>query len=790
MAEESRPSLNDDRDLLARTTTALAASEMSLRAGEEQYRAIFEAATDSLQLIDAQLRVVDVNPAYERMYGRRREDVVGKTLDELVPVPLREERRALVARALAGEAAELLTTGLRGDGTRFDLEVRVIPFHHRGAPHVLGIARDITERRRTEQAIRASEEQYRAIFNASADALVLRDAEFCIIDVNATYERMSGWTRDEVVGTDRVIANPADVALSIRALHSRALAGEPVALEAPFVRRDGTRYEIELRGVPIQHRGQPHVLYIGRDVTQRKLAEAALRASEEQYRAIFNASADAMLLRDESMSIVDANPAFLALCGLSRERVIGRADAPLVTEPYAAATLQMLRDALNGLPARVEAKTPTHDGTTIDVEIRAMPMQYRGRPHVLSIARNITADKHAEAERQRYESRLRQAQKMEAIGQLTGGIAHDFNNILSSVMGYVVLAEERAADAGDTKSANYLNQALDSCRRARDLIQQMLTFSRGGRGEPRALSLAEVVHEALPMLRSVLPSSLAIDVVADAETPAVRFDEVQANQVLLNLAINARDAMANGGRLTIGVRRIMVHAATCASCRLAVDGAFVELSVSDSGAGIDDQLLERIFDPFFTTKAAGKGSGMGLSMVHGIVHESGGHVLVETAVGHGTTFRVVLPPHHVQAARDTPIPAHRPAQTLLRGRVLVVDDEPSVLAVLRETLTSWGLDVDACASAELAEQQFAERSESYDLVVTDHAMPLVSGIELAERLRRMQPGLRWLLCTGYADEASVTRARALGALSILHKPVEAAQLRAAIETALPHAVVP
>ena len=404
--------------------------------------------------------------------------------------------------------------------------------------------------------------------------------------------------------------------------------------------------------------------------------------------------------------------------------MIGRADAPLVTEPYAAATLQMLRDALNGLPARVEAKTPTHDGTTIDVEIRAMPMQYRGRPHVLSIARNITADKHAEAERQRYESRLRQAQKMEAIGQLTGGIAHDFNNILSSVMGYVVLAEERAADAGDTKSANYLNQALDSCRRARDLIQQMLTFSRGGRGEPRALSLAEVVHEALPMLRSVLPSSLAIDVVADAETPAVRFDEVQANQVLLNLAINARDAMANGGRLTIGVRRIMVHAATCASCRLAVDGAFVELSVSDSGAGIDDQLLERIFDPFFTTKAAGKGSGMGLSMVHGIVHESGGHVLVETAVGHGTTFRVVLPPHHVQAARDTPIPAYRPAQTLLRGRVLVVDDEPSVLAVLRETLSSWGLDVDACASAALAEQQFAERSDAYDLVVTDHAMPL------------------------------------------------------------------
>ena len=768
-----------------RDITDRKASEEALRAGEEQYRAIFEAATDSLQLIDAQHRVVDVNPAYECMYGRRREDVVGKTLDELVPTSLREERGALVARALAGEAAELLTTGLRGDGTPFDLEVRVIPFQHRGLPHVLGIARDITERRRTEQAIRASEEQYRAIFNASADALVLRDAEFRIIDVNATYERMSGWTRAEVLGTDRVIANPADVAPSIRALHSRALAGEPVELEVPLVRRDGTRYEIELRGVPIRHRGQPHVLYMGRDVTERKLAEAGLRASEEQYRAIFNASADAMLLRDESMRIVDANPAFLALCGLSRERVIGRADAPLVTKPYAAATLQVLRDALNGLPSRVEARTPTHDGANIDVEIRAMPMQYRGRPHVLSIARNITADKRAEAERKRYESRLRQAQKMEAIGQLTGGIAHDFNNILSSVMGYVVLAEERATDTGDSKSVNYLNQALGSCRRARDLIQQMLTFSRGGRGELRALSLTQVVQEALPMLRSVLPSSLAIDVMAEAEAPAVRFDDVQANQVLLNLAINARDAMANGGRLTIGVRHIRVQAATCASCRLAVDGSFVELSVSDSGGGIDDELLERIFDPFFTTKAAGKGSGMGLSMVHGIVHESGGHVLVDTTVGRGTTFRVVLPPHAVQTARDVPMPANRSARTPLHGRVLVVDDEPSVLAVLRERLTSWGLEVDACASAELAEQQFTQRSDGYDLVVTDHAMPLVSGIELAERLRLRHPRQRWLLCTGYADEASVARARALGALSILQKPVEAAELRAAIEMALP-----
>jgi PAS domain S-box-containing protein len=883
-------------------------AELALRASEEQYRAMFEAATDSLQLLDAQHRVVDVNPAYERMYGKRRDEVIGRTLTELVPARLRQERRALVERALAGEAAELLTTGFRGDGTPFDLEVRVIPFQHRGELHVLGIARDITGRKKAEEAMRASEEQYRAIFNASADALVLRDADFRIVDVNATYERMSGWSRDEVLGLNRVVANPADVAPRIQALHERALAGETIALEVPLVRRDGTRYELELRGVPIQHRGQPHVLYMGRDVTERKRAEEALRASEEQYRAIFNASADAlvlwdnqyrrvdvnpayqamygwareevigkgyedprfppeyaktrlelvrralggedcqaeleairsdgtrirtevhaipfrhrgephvlaiarditerkqseealraseeqyrsifnasadaMLLRDDRMTIVDANPAFLALCGLPREQVVGKNHAPFVTESFEADAARMLGEAMAGSRGSLEAQTLSFDGTLLDVEVRAIPMLYRGRRHVLAIARNITGEKRAEAERHRFEARLRQAQKMEAIGQLTGGIAHDFNNILASVMGYVVLAEERVTDAGDSKSVEYLDQALASCRRARDLIQQMLTFSRGGRGEPRALSLATVVRDAMPMLRSSLPSTLGIEIEADDTVPAVLIDEVQAHQVLLNLAINARDAMPDGGALRISVARTELQDAVCTSCRAAVNGSYVELCVADRGKGIDPGLLERIFDPFFSTKAPGKGSGMGLSMVHGIVHEHGGHVIVESDWGMGTCFRILLPEHAA-----VPTPAERPAvrrsaRETLQGRVLLVDDEPSVLAVMRETLLSWGLHVEACGSADAAERIFERAPGEIDLLVTDYAMPSVTGIELAARLRQRRADLPWLLCTGFADADTIARARHWDAHAVLKKPIEREDLRAAVQGAL------
>ena len=893
---------------IARDITERKQVEEALRASEEQYRSIFQAATDSLQLLDAEHRVVDVNPAYERMYGRRRDEMIGKTLDELVPEPLRNERRALVARALKGEAAELQTVGYRSDGAVFDLEVRVIPFQHRGQPHVLGIARDITERKRSELALRSSEEQYRSIFNASVDGMILKDAQHRIVDVNAAFLAMHGYQREEVLGRRLSEFIPDELQARCDALLPGIIAGESCLLEARSRRRDGTTFEVEIRGVPMQydgrahalvimrdttdaklaeqalraseeqyraifnasadammlwdsrlrrvdvnpahktifgfersevvgrgfeglpypesysrpriemvrralageaiktemeairkdgrhiftemrtipftHRGEPHVLQIARDVTERRTTEDRLRASEEQYRAIFNASADAMLLRDDTMMIVDANPSFLALCGLPRERVVGSRHAPFVTEAHEKPAEQLLEQALAGSRGTIEAQTRSADGSLLDVEVRAIPMLYRGRPHVLAIARNITADKRAEAERLRFEARLRQAQKMEAIGQLTGGIAHDFNNILASVMGYIVLAEERATDADDGRAADYLGQALSSCRRARDLIQQMLTFSRGGRGEPRALSLAALVREAKPMLRSALPSTLAIEIDVDDMAPAVWMDEVQAHQVVLNLAINARDAMAEGGAIRIAVRRCELHDAVCTSCRAAVSGSYVELSVADSGKGIDPGLLERIFDPFFSTKAPGRGSGMGLSMVHGIVHEHGGHVIVESDWGKGARFRILLPEHAGAPIAAERLDAARTAREPLQGRVLLVDDEPSVLAVTRETLQSWGLAVEACASADAAELAYERAHGQFDLLVTDQAMPGVTGMDLAARLRQRRPELPWVLVTGFADADTVARARRLGVRAVLTKPVERDVLRAAVAAVL------
>jgi len=770
--------------IVLRDITERKQAEIALTLREEQYRVMFDGSADALVLWNEEIRIVDVNRAFTRLYGFAREEVIGATLDSRMPPDGVARRVACIRAALRGQEGVLETETLGKDGQSFFVELRYLPITHTGKPHVLAIARDITERKAAEAALRASEEQYRTIFEVATDSLQLLDAQCRVVDVNPAYERMYGRRRSDVVGKGLDDLVPEPFRAERLALVRRALAGEVAEVQTQGVRSDGTVFDLEVRTIPFQHRGQPHVLGIARDITERKRAEERLRASEEQYRAIFAASADAMVLRDEQMRVVDVNPAFLALVQRPREDIVGHAHPAFVIAPERETAEELLRNALGGQPGKLEVRTVRADGAQREVEVRATPMQYQGRPHVLAIARDVTAERRAERESRRLETQLRQAQKMEAIGQLTGGIAHDFNNILASVMGYVVLAEERASDRDDAKSVEHLGQALASCRRARDLIQQMLTFSRGGRGEPRAVDLCALVRDAAPMLRASLPSTLELVQDCDPTTPPVWVDEVQAHQVLLNLSINARDAVGGSGIVTIAVRRREVGGAVCASCRHPVGGEFVELSVADQGAGIAPELIERIFDPFFTTKAQGKGSGMGLSTVHGIVHEYGGHVLVDSTPGVGTVFHVLWPASAETArpATDTPAPSRR--RPSFHGHVMLIDDEPAVLGATREMLCHWGLLVDAYARPEDALEAFEAAPASFDLVITDLAMPQLSGLDLARRMRA-RSALPIVLTSGFIDERSLGAARELAVSAVLRKPVDVAELRAAIEAVFP-----
>jgi CheY-like chemotaxis protein len=313
----------------------------------------------------------------------------------------------------------------------------------------------------------------------------------------------------------------------------------------------------------------------------------------------------------------------------------------------------------------------------------------------------------------------------------------------------------------------YLDQALASSRRARDLIQQMMTFSRGQRGAPRALSLRDAVGESLKLLRSSLPSSLELGTSIE-EAPPVMLDPVQLDQVLLNLSINARDAMNGAGRVTIAVRPQTLQAAVCSSCRKRFSGDLVELSVADSGPGILPAVLERMFEPFFTTKEVGRGAGMGLATVHGIVHEHGGHVVVETASGAGTRFRLLWPIAAGEALPASAPPKAKIVKSALQGRVLVVDDESAVGGFMRELLESWGLDAVNVTSPAIARDAFTD----YDLVITDQTMPGTTGFELARDLIARRPGLPVILYTGHGDRITQRDVEAAGIRALLHKPVE------------------
>jgi PAS domain S-box-containing protein len=767
--------------------------ERALQRSEARLRATVDAAFDCVIGMDGEGRIVEFNAAAERLFGHRRQDILGQPLAaRLLPQRLHGayEREMLSFRdhgsaPVMGRLVE--TRMVCVDGREIPVEIAVSVAAVPEGSIFVGHVRDISERQRADQKLRDSEEQYRAIFNASVDALVLRDAGFRIVDVNATYEAMSGFSRAEVLGLDRVLANPPSVGETIRALHTRALGGETVRLVTQLLRRDGGRFDLELRGVPILHRGQPHVLYIGRDITHATRAERALRDSEEQYRSIFNASADALVLRDAGYRAVEVNPAYSTVTGYSREEVLGATRVLTQMDPDVRAHHRAEHElALLGKELRFEVTAVRKDGVALQVEVRGTPMMYRGQPHVLYAVRDITQRIAAEQRRGELERQLRQAQKMEAIGQLTGGLAHDFNNILTSVLGYVAMAQEHPAAGGDPTLARQLGQARVAAERAREHVAQLLAFSRPQRGERRLLDAAHIARQALELLRPNLPSTIAVECEAALDgpctVPPVVADPVQIEQVLFNLCINARDAIGEHGtiRVRIGHSEAAGH---CASCSMRLDSnRWVWFEVADDGRGMPAEVTERMFEPFFTTKEIGRGTGMGLAMVHGIVHDHGGHLRVTSVVGEGSTFRVLLPAaagEEARPRREAPVLAQKPAQPpmpRLHGRVLLVEDESIVSGYMTDLMGAWGLDVVMERDPRAAARRLATESEPIDLLLTDQTMPGMTGLALARHAKQHRPSLPVLLYTGNASDIAQEELSASGINALLRKPIDAATL--------------
>ena len=387
---------------------------------------------------------------------------------------------------------------------------------------------------------------------------------------------------------------------------------------------------------------------------------------------------------------------------------------------------------------------------------------------------DIAPYKKAEQERQQLHHQLQQSQKMEAIGQLTGGIAHDFNNMLASIMGYTELICEDMAQYGDKQIEDYLGEVYKSSKRARDLVAQMLAFSRGGEDELKPHKLSPLVKESLTMLGSILPSSIEISLQLERDDLVIKTNPVQLHQLIMNLCINARDAMEEKGHLTIGLQHVTNVETKCCSCHENIVGDYIQLFVRDTGSGIKLEQLDRIFDPFYTTKDAGKGSGMGLPMVHGLMHDHGGHVVVETGT-EGTTIILLFP------IVDNPLDTVNrenvgvnisPDKTAVDGNILIVDDEVSVGHYIGELLKGRGYHVTVETDSRLALSKFKENPGAFDLMVTDQTMPGLTGAELAQSFLTIRPELPVVLCTGYSEHIDRVGAKALGISGYVNKPIE------------------
>ena len=515
---------------------------------------------------------------------------------------------------------------------------------------------------------------------------------------------------------------------------------------------------------------------------ERERSSVALREAEANYRSIFNAAEDPIFVHDwDSKAIIDVNDKACQVYGFSRQEFLEisvgdfSSGEPSYTDADA---LRHIEEAKRSGLVEFEWHRRNKDGSLHWDEVRLKRATINGQPRILAFTREITARKAAEDERCRLEECLRQAQKMEAVGQLTGGIAHDFNNILTSVLGYIGMALDHPDAANSERVAHYLHRAQASGDRARKLIQQMLTYSRGGRGEPSVFAVDALVREVLQVLESIFPSSIAIEVELPAGLPAVKLEPNGAAQALINLCVNARDAMGDRGRLRIGAGLRDFQGAACASCRQPLAGTYMAIEVADTGPGIAPEVLAHIFEPFFSTKPPGKGSGMGLATSHGILHEHGGHVWVDSRVGDGTSIALLVPP--VQGAPRTGRTGTQDdtgVEDALHGRIALVDDNTEVAEFMSDLLSSWGLEVSTHTDSLEARDHLLAEGGTFDLVLLDQTMPGITGIELAREVLAAHPELPVMIYTGHSDQIDDASVAAVGVRALLRKPIDNARLR-------------
>ena len=659
----------------------------------------------------------------------------------------------------------------------------------RRAVSFAGTVADITQRMQAQEALQRSMEQFRAIFENAPEGMALIDEQRCFLKVNPRLCQMLGYEPGELLGRSFNQFTHPDDRQAGRERWEELISGRASAnrAEKRYLHKSGRVIWIYISNSSLRNRDGElqYVLSHIYDISERKKTEEALRLSEEKFAKAFKHSPLWVAITTmEEGRFIDVNETFLRVSGYAREEVIGLTaqDLGLRLDPAEReAMLALLGE--QGSVRNLEVKRRVRSGQVLDMLLSAEILPMPGEVALVVVLADITELKKAQREREELGAQLRQAQKMEAVGTLAGGIAHDFNNILAAIRGYTELAQDPTSTKDETQE--FLGQILTATTRAQKLVRQILTFSRKAEVHTRTVDLNRHVAETVELIRHTIPRMVDLELDLADNLKPIEGDPGQLEQIVLNLATNARDAMPSGGRLSISTKNVFWGPEYGQEFFQARPGEYVRLEVADTGQGMSQEVLAQIFDPFFTTKAAGKGTGLGLSTVYGIVKSHGGFINCASQPGQGSSFKVYFPA--LQApdnARE--VSGEAKAEEIAGGSetILMVDDEEPLRKLGSRLLSRKGYRVITANSGEEALEEYRKNPSGIDLVVLDLSMPGMGGWACLRELLDLDPEAKVLVASGYSSEGVLGDALQAGAAGYIAKPFQLAKMMESIRRVL------
>ena len=779
--------------LIFRLNSKVHQSMTALRESEERLHLLVKNSSDSLVIVNADGSQKYVSPAAERITGFPTSELEGRSLDTLIHPDDMKNVMAAWNEAVAHPEKTVTVQYRHIHKTRQWVFSEAIAQNFLNEPAIKGIiasVRDITERKQAEQTISENEQRLLTLINSTPDIICFKDGAGRWLEANAADLDLFSLTGVDYRGkTDAELADFTapfyrQSFLACEATDEKAWQAGAVSRGEEIIPRcDGTTKIYDVIKVPIFETDgtRKSMMVLGRDITERKQAEKDLQNESIRRHIIFEQSPDGILIIDpQTKRFLEFNAAAHRQLGYSREEFAQLTLADVEVLETAEETESRIAGVISDGRADFETLQRTRDGELRNVHVTAQYIDIQGQSNYHCVWRDITDRKQAEEERKSLQKQLIQAQKMEAIGTLAGGIAHDFNNILGAIFGYTEMA--RDASPPGSSIANDLDKVLKASQRAATLVKQILTFSRQADTERILVEPVHMVKEAIKLLRPTLPSTITIRQQLDATTKPILADPTQIHQIVMNLCTNAFHAMEQtGGTLDIVLQDCNCSPQDTQHHPAVKPGQFVMLSVGDSGPGISPEIQEKIFDPYFTTKEVGKGTGMGLAIVHGIVTAYGGFVTCASELGKGAIFQVFFPVMEQSVAPET-----RPFDTIPTGkeRILLIDDEDILAELGQAMLERLGYEVTVRTNSLEALTTFQNQPDRFDAVITDQTMPGMTGIDLARRILQIQPGIPVILCTGFSSLISEEQVKQLGIKGFLTKPMTKKALATALRKVL------